>query len=127
MSEMEKLYWFEAKPERVVDGDTMDVIVDLGFRAHRSIRVRLIGVDTNEIFGVHKETEEYKKGIEHAEAVREWMKEAVGSGDEWPLILWSKGERSFDRWECEIFRKLDHESLGDHLIDRYPKVESEQE
>lgn len=33
---------------RIVDGDTMDVVVDLGFRINTEVRVRLIGVDTPE-------------------------------------------------------------------------------
>ena len=33
---------------RIVDGDTIDVVVDLGFRVTTEVRVRLIGVDTPE-------------------------------------------------------------------------------
>ena len=33
---------------RVVDGDTVDVLVDLGFSTHRKIRVRLDGIDAPE-------------------------------------------------------------------------------
>jgi micrococcal nuclease len=33
---------------RVVDGDTVDVLIDLGFSTHRKIRVRLDGIDAPE-------------------------------------------------------------------------------
>lgn len=33
---------------RVVDGDTVDALVDLGFSTHRKIRVRLDGIDAPE-------------------------------------------------------------------------------
>jgi len=39
---------FKAKVRRVVDGDTLDLDIDLGFHITLSERVRLIGVDTPE-------------------------------------------------------------------------------
>ncbi len=42
------LYHYRAKVERVVDGDTVDFIVDLGFSVKIKIRGRLAGVDTPE-------------------------------------------------------------------------------
>tara|TARA_Y100001951_G_C11203833_1_gene218719 strand:- start:42 stop:377 length:336 start_codon:yes stop_codon:yes gene_type:complete len=39
---------FKAKVKRVVDGDTLDVEIDLGFHLTLSERIRLIGVDTPE-------------------------------------------------------------------------------
>mgnify|MGYP000477420765 CR=1 FL=1 len=42
------MYEYNAKVDRVVDGDTVDFIVDLGFNVNIKIRTRLIGVDTPE-------------------------------------------------------------------------------
>lgn len=42
------MYEYRAKIDRVVDGDTIDFIVDLGFYVNIKIRGRLIGVDTPE-------------------------------------------------------------------------------
>ena len=39
---------YRAKVNRVVDGDTVDFDVDLGFHISISIRTRLLGVDTPE-------------------------------------------------------------------------------
>ena len=39
---------FQAKVRRVVDGDTLDLDIDLGFHITLSERVRLMGVDTPE-------------------------------------------------------------------------------
>ena len=39
---------FRGKIMRVVDGDTVDLDVDLGFHVHTKIRGRLVGVDTPE-------------------------------------------------------------------------------
>jgi micrococcal nuclease len=43
------LYWYRARCLRVVDGDTIDVLTDLGFRIGWEQRVRLYGVDTYEL------------------------------------------------------------------------------
>jgi micrococcal nuclease len=42
------VYEYKAKVDRVVDGDTVDFIVDLGFNVNIKIRTRLVGVDTPE-------------------------------------------------------------------------------
>ena len=42
------MYEYNCKVKRVVDGDTMDVILDLGFDVHHAVRVRLAGIDTPE-------------------------------------------------------------------------------
>lgn len=44
------MYEYKAKLINVVDGDTMDFEVDLGFNIIHKIRVRLAGIDTPEIF-----------------------------------------------------------------------------
>jgi len=45
------MYEYEAIVKAVKDGDTIDVIIDLGFRIGIEQRVRLLGVDTPEIHG----------------------------------------------------------------------------
>ena len=42
------MYTYFTKIEKVVDGDTVDVFIDLGFKVWRSERIRLVGVDTAE-------------------------------------------------------------------------------
>jgi micrococcal nuclease len=41
-------YFYEAKVDRVVDGDTVDLFIDLGFGIYHKVRVRLYGVNTPE-------------------------------------------------------------------------------
>jgi micrococcal nuclease len=45
---MELNYIYKAKVVRWVDGDTVDLDVDLGFRFHANMRFRLLGLDTPE-------------------------------------------------------------------------------
>jgi micrococcal nuclease len=42
------VYEYSARAERVVDGDTVDVIADLGFDVHIRQRIRLVGVNCPE-------------------------------------------------------------------------------
>ena len=42
------MYEYSCKVERVVDGDTVDVVLDLGFNILHKCRVRLFGIDTPE-------------------------------------------------------------------------------
>ena len=42
------MYEYNCEVKRIVDGDTVDVVIDLGFDIHYSSRVRLYGIDTPE-------------------------------------------------------------------------------
>jgi len=42
------VYEYKGKITRVVDGDTVDCTLNLGFNIHHSCRVRLLGIDTPE-------------------------------------------------------------------------------
>jgi micrococcal nuclease len=43
-----------ATVERVVDGDTLDLVIDLGFKITYRERFRVLGLDTPEIYGIKK-------------------------------------------------------------------------
>lgn len=43
------MYKYKAKVVKVVDGDTLDVMVDLGFDIWTKVRLRLAGIDTPEM------------------------------------------------------------------------------
>jgi len=49
------LYYYRGKVVHIVDGDTFDIVVDLGFNIFHKVRVRLADIDTPEIFGKEKE------------------------------------------------------------------------
>lgn len=54
------MYTYYTKIDRVVDGDTVDVFIDLGFRVWHKERIRMDGIDTaekNTVFG--KATKEF--------------------------------------------------------------------
>lgn len=56
---------------KIVDGDTVDVVIDLGFDITRKERVRLNGIDTPET--LTKDAVEKKYGLEAKEYVEKWF------------------------------------------------------
>ena len=44
------MYKYYGKVVKVIDGDTIDINIDLGFNIFHKIRVRLKGIDTPEIY-----------------------------------------------------------------------------
>jgi micrococcal nuclease len=69
---MEK-YIYRAKLDRVVDGDTVDALIDVGFNIWFKKRIRFVGVDTWE--SRTRDLEEKKKGKLAAERTRQLLEE----------------------------------------------------
>lgn len=61
------MYEYSVELDRVVDGDTIDAYINLGFGIKLFRRIRLIGIDAPETRT--KNSEEKHKGI----AVKEWL------------------------------------------------------
>ena len=40
------MYTYNAKVIKVVDGDTLDALVDLGFDTWKQVRIRMMGINT---------------------------------------------------------------------------------
>ena len=55
------MYEYKAIVDRVVDGDTIDVTIDLGFKTWKKVRVRMEGINTPE--SRTRDKEEKKKGL----------------------------------------------------------------
>ena len=61
MKQENKLFHYQAEITRVVDGDTVDAFIDLGFDLHTKQRVRLFGINTPECRT--RDLEEKKRGF----------------------------------------------------------------
>jgi micrococcal nuclease len=66
--------YYVRKVENVVDGDTIDVLIDLGFDILFQSRVRLAGIDTPE--SRTKDLKEKALGLESKEYLKKALKEA---------------------------------------------------
>jgi micrococcal nuclease len=64
-------FWYGATILKVVDGDTVDLMVDLGFSVHHKIRVRLYGINTPE--SRTKDLKEKELGLKAKKFVEDWI------------------------------------------------------
>jgi len=92
-------YVYRAKLERVVDGDTIDALIDVGFDIWVKKRIRYMGIDTWE--SRTRDLEEKKKGLAAKERNKELL-EKVSSKPGY-FRLKSHGVGKYGRVLGEIF------------------------
>ena len=111
------LWEYRADVEEVIDADTIDVRVDFGFYTYKSVRVRLYGVDTHEIYGgTPKDSEEYQRGMEEKRFVESFINDA-----DTITVRTTKDEKdTFGRWLGYVF--VDGESLNERLKEEFDGV-----
>jgi micrococcal nuclease len=109
------LFVYKAELVRIVDGDTIDLRVDLGFRTYKRVRVRLQEVDTPEIYGVKKGSEEYKRGIEAKSFVADWFKEYQDSSGCVNFDSQREDTGKYGRWIGDIISREDETSLVESI------------
>ena len=68
------MYEYQAELTRIVDGDTLDCIIDIGFSVFVKKRIRLYGIDTWESWT--RDLEEKQKGL----AAKDHMEDLLGKG-----------------------------------------------
>lgn len=66
--------------EKVLDGDTIDVVIDLGFDLYKKERVRVAGVDTPE--KRTRDDEEKKLGYDATNWLKEKLEGAISGDDD---------------------------------------------
>ena len=111
------MYTYNAKVERVVDGDTVDALVDLGFDTWKRVRVRFYGIDTYE--SRTKDLEEKEKGLLAKQRVIDILNENNNE-----FVLKSHGVGKYGRCLGEIFvTSLGETSLQRTLINEGHGVE----
>ena len=99
------MYEYKAKIIRVIDGDTYDLDVDLGFGLHNYTRMRLAFVNTPE-----------KRGVERPQglAVTEQVKKLIEGKD--VLLQTHKWKGKYGRFVCSVkFRAYEGDTFGTDL------------
>lgn len=120
---MDHEWTFPCTLTRVVDGDTLDVRCDMGFRVESDQRVRLGGVDTAEVHGVKHESDEFAAGSEQSAFVRDWFASVIHM-QSFPFVLRSKKRAGkYGRWIGDIYCTERDEWLTDALITEFPEVD----
>ena len=101
-------YNYNVEIIRVVDGDTVDVMIDLGFDTHIKRRVRMHGINAPE--SRTRDLEEKKKGL----AAKERLIEILASDK---IVMKSDGNGKFVRVLGELFVEKDQEiSVNEILV-----------
>lgn len=89
-------YVYEAMVTRVVDGDTIDCTVDLGFGVHSAMRFRLFGLNAPETRGPERPQGMLTKGflsqrIEGKQVVLNTHKDKQGKFGRWLATVYQDG------------------------------------
>ena len=98
---------YSAKLVRVVDGDTCDAMIDLGFNVWVKNRIRFMGVDAWESRTRNKE--EKVKGL----AAKAYVKDLLENSDEGKFLLKSHGVGKYGRVLGELFVKGHETSVNE--------------
>lgn len=103
--------YYVRKVENVVDGDTIDVLIDLGFDILFQSRVRLAGIDTPE--SRTKDLKEKALGLESKEYLKKHLKDAKSVVIKTEKINSSEKYGRILGW---VYINGDTESLNDKMI-----------
>ena len=101
------MYKYNAKLDRVVDGDTVDALVDLGFDIWKKVRIRFYGMYAWE--SRTRDKEEKVKGLAAKARVIELLDKVDGK-----FTLQSHGVGKYGRCLGEIF--IDDNNLNQLLV-----------
>lgn len=105
-------YHYNAKVSKVVDGDTVDLVVDLGFHVQVRERFRLAGIDTPELRSSDPEERE------RAKAAKARVLELCPVGSD--VIVVAEKTGKFGRWLGVILFTVEDiglVNLNDLLVD----------
>ncbi len=101
------LYAYRGLVTRVIDGDTIEIAVDLGMRITRAVRVRILGYDSPELFsGTEEERVQGQRWKLELEAMV--LGKAV-------YLRTEKDRTSFDRYLAHIWVSADGTFVADVL------------
>ncbi|MBT3382670.1 MAG: hypothetical protein HN778_06450 [Prolixibacteraceae bacterium] len=108
------MYKYKATIERIVDGDTIDVVIDLGFKITTNQRIRLKGINTPETYNVKKNSEEYKKGME----AKNFVVKRIEDNNNEVIVETNKDTGKYGRYIGTIWLADNETSLNDELVDK---------
>jgi micrococcal nuclease len=95
---MSEYRWlWKAALVRVVDGDTIDVVIDVGFHGTRTERLRLVGVNTPEMHGATKQA-----GLQARDFTDKWLR-PWPAPDGWPLVIETFKGDAFGRYLARVW------------------------
>jgi micrococcal nuclease len=104
------MFDYKCKITRVVDGDTVDIDLDLGFKLSKKDRVRLSGIDTPE--SRTRNLAEKKLGLEAKEFLKAWCKKHKGD-----IIIHTESEGKYGRLLGALYSSESKQSVNDLMLE----------
>jgi micrococcal nuclease len=119
---MRDAYWRRANVLNVVDGDTVDMNVDLGFYVSTVQRFRLLGIDAYEMR--QGSDEDRAEGRQAKDLVQAWCVEHrhQEADADWPFVVRTEKSDSFGRFLAHVECSQGH-SLEGAVLDAGLAVE----
>ena len=114
------MYEYRCKVVHIVDGDTVDVDIDLGFGVWmKKQRIRLYGIDTPE--SRTRDLEEKKYGLAAKKFLTGMLDDEAGI----TLKTHKDAEGKFGRILGELWRNTDYadQSINEHMVEQNHAVE----
>lgn len=98
-------YCYEASVLKIYDGDTLTVLVDLGFGTHVKQTLRLHRIDAPEVKGRTR-----KDGI----AARDWLRQKIPLGSVIKIVTHKDEKEKFGRYLADVI--VGGECINDTLV-----------
>jgi Kyanoviridae endonuclease len=108
------MYHYKAKVDKIVDGDTIDVIIDLGFKITTFQRIRFARINTPETYNVKKDSEEYMKGME----AKQYVEQRMAANNFEISLETEKVTEKYGRYIGTIWLADSTVSLNDELVQK---------
>lgn len=104
------MYQYKAIIQNVVDDDTLTINIDLGLSVWvNNEKIRLLGVNTPEVYGVKKGSAEWTRGNSASEFVKVILKEK----DEIIIETVKDRKEKYGRYLAVVYVKIDQNLLPD--------------
>ena len=108
------MYEYKCEVTRVVDGDTVDVIIDCGFSILHKARVRMYGIDTPE--SRTRDLDEKARG----KLASQYIQDHIDNGNEIIIKTEKDSKGKFGRILGKIF--IDGKDINQSMIDEHLAV-----
>jgi micrococcal nuclease len=115
------MYKYTAKLNKIIDGDTLDIKVDLGFKIFVDLRVRLYGINTPEVYGIKKDSQEYQEGVKARDFVTQWF--ATLGTEAFAVKTFKDKQEKYGRWLVEVTSLDGMKILNEDLLSTGNAVE----
>jgi len=106
------MYEYKCSPIKIVDGDTVDIRIDLGFSIYHSCRVRLYGIDTPE--SRTRDKIEKKFGLLAKNYLKDFIKDC---GKELIIKTKKDSKGKYGRILGELFKQGETNSINTIMIE----------